>query len=300
MSARTSGVHARFDWMTTSDAIIVRASPIRPARTLWMRERRVTMAPTPIATQTKKNSRRRHDARSSRAVMRRTKLTRRPARRAGGWSRSATAASSGSCVTSTSVVPRERLTSQQEVDDVPSGGSCRDCRSARRPAGAAARWRAPARWRPAAARRRRAATDSGGPVPRGPPPRAAPAPAAPAPDTPAISIGTSTFSSAVSDGRRWKNWNTKPIRLPRSAASASSPSAVMSIPPITMRPVDGASSPATRPSSVDLPLPEAPVTAATLPSGITRSSGCRIVRVPAPLATVFETPRSSIMNSLSG
>ncbi len=74
-SARTSGVHARFDWMTTSDAIIARASPISPARTLWMSERRVTIAPTPIATQMKKNSRRRHEARSSRAVMRRTKLT---------------------------------------------------------------------------------------------------------------------------------------------------------------------------------------------------------------------------------
>ena len=48
--------------------------------------------------------------------------------------------------------------------------------------------------------------------------------------TPAISIGTSTFSSAVSDGSRWKNWKTKPMRVPRSRASASSSSVVMSTP----------------------------------------------------------------------
>ena len=39
---------------------------------------------------------------------------------------------------------------------------------------------------------------------------------------PAISIGTEMFSTAVSDGTRWKNWNTKPIFSPRSLASASS------------------------------------------------------------------------------
>ena len=85
---------------------------------------------------------------------------------------------------------------------------------------------------------------------------------------PAISIGTSTFSNAVSDGSRWKNWNTKPMREPRSRASASSPSVVMSTPSITMLPVEGASRPAIRPSSVDLPLPDGPVIATTRPDGI--------------------------------
>ena len=45
------------------------------------------------------------------------------------------------------------------------------------------------------------------------------------------------FSSAVSDGTRWKNWKTKPIFSPLSCASASSPSAVMSWPAIVIRPV---------------------------------------------------------------
>ena len=50
-------------------------------------------------------------------------------------------------------------------------------------------------------------------------------------------------------------------------------------------PVDGASSPAISPSSVDLPLPEAPVIATTCPSGTTRSIGWRMVSVPLPLGT---------------
>ena len=39
--------------------MIARASRIRPVRTLWITERSATIAPTPIATQTKKNSSRR-------------------------------------------------------------------------------------------------------------------------------------------------------------------------------------------------------------------------------------------------
>ena len=34
-------------------------------------------------------------------------------------------------------------------------------------------------------------------------------------------MGTATFSCAVSDGIRWKNWNTNPIFSPRSFASAA-------------------------------------------------------------------------------
>ena len=41
-----------------------RASPRSTPRTLWITERSATIAPTPIAMQTKKNSSRRHDARS--------------------------------------------------------------------------------------------------------------------------------------------------------------------------------------------------------------------------------------------
>ena len=73
---------------------------------------------------------------------------------------------------------------------------------------------------------------------------------------------------AVSEGTRWKNWKTKPIFCPRSAASASSPSVVMSTPSITMEPVVGESSPASRPSRVDLPLPEGPTMATNSPDAI--------------------------------
>src|SRR4029453_5668234 len=58
----------------TSDAIVARASRISPVRRLWIIERRVTIAATPIATQIKKNSSRRQDARSSRTTIFRTKL----------------------------------------------------------------------------------------------------------------------------------------------------------------------------------------------------------------------------------
>ena len=85
---------------------------------------------------------------------------------------------------------------------------------------------------------------------------------------PAISIGTRTFSSAVSDGIRWKNWKTKPIFSPRSRASASSPSARdVDAVDAASRPCVGASRPAISPSSVDLPLPDGPTIATNWPAG---------------------------------
>jgi hypothetical protein len=49
-----------------------RASPAKVLRTLWITDRSATIAPTPIAMQMKKNSRRCHDARISRAAISRT------------------------------------------------------------------------------------------------------------------------------------------------------------------------------------------------------------------------------------
>ncbi len=46
----------------------------------------------------------------------------------------------------------------------------------------------------------------------------------------ASTSGSSTFSSAVSRGTRWKNWNTKPMCCWRFAASASSSSFATSSP----------------------------------------------------------------------
>ena len=112
--------------MIASAVISDRASPANVWRTLWITERSATIAPTPIAMQMKKNSSRCHDARISRAAMISTNLmahgstglrltplessltTGRPSR---STSRSsATAATFGSCVTSTSVTPRVRRT----------------------------------------------------------------------------------------------------------------------------------------------------------------------------------------------
>ena len=103
------------------------------------------------------------------------------------------------------------------------------------------------------------------------------------------------FSSAVSDGTRWKNWKTKPIFSPRSRASRSSSSAVMSVPSMRIWPLDGESSPAISPSSVDLPLPDGPMIARHCPAGTVIVSGCRMVSGWPPLETVLLTPRSSII-----
>src|SRR2546423_2004168 len=73
---------------------------------------------------------------------------------------------------------------------------------------------------------------------------------------------------------------------------------VISSPSMRISPEVGASRPATRPSSVDLPLPDGPTTATNWPSGIVRSSSRKIVRRSAPDCTVFETLYNSIMKAL--
>src|SRR5215813_5265575 len=73
-SARRSGVHGRFVPTTRSAARSARDSRVRLPLTVWMTDRSMTIAPTPIATQTKKNRRRRHDARISRSAMRSTNV----------------------------------------------------------------------------------------------------------------------------------------------------------------------------------------------------------------------------------
>ena len=106
------------------------ASRPKTSRTLWITDRSATMAATPTAMQTKKNSRRRQAARVSRTAIRRTKImrvttltrARRPGRRAGPAARRRCAASSASCVTRTSVVPRARWIVAQQLHDVAAVG----------------------------------------------------------------------------------------------------------------------------------------------------------------------------------
>ena len=57
---------------------------------------------------------------------------------------------------------------------------------------------------------------------------------------------------------RWKDWNTKPTFSPRSRARSSSLSEPRSTPSSQTRPEVGRSRPASRPSSVLLPLPDGP------------------------------------------
>ncbi len=104
---RASGVQSRLVEISTSAAISDLASLPKTPRTLWMTERSATIAATPTAMQTKKNSSRRHDdARLADGHAQHEHHTTLPSRSV--MRASATAASSASCVTSTSVVPRVR------------------------------------------------------------------------------------------------------------------------------------------------------------------------------------------------
>ena len=73
------------------------------------------------------------------------------------------------------------------------------------------------------------------------------------------------FSSAVSIGRRLKNWKTKPMWRRRSFVSSVSLSSEMFVPSIATSPVVGLSRPARMCISVDLPEPDGPMTAVSLP-----------------------------------
>src|SRR6267142_154815 len=102
-----------------------------------------------------------------------------------------------------------------------------------------------------------------------------------------------TFSSAVSAGSSWNDWNTKPTLRPRSSARWSSSSENRSVPSIATPPVVGVSRPARIASRVDLPDPEAPTIAAASPGVISRSMSRRMTRSLSPLFTVLPMPRAA-------
>jgi acyl-CoA thioesterase-1 len=102
-----------------------------------------------------------------------------------------------------------------------------------------------------------------------------------------------TFSSAVSDGTRWKAWNTNPTRAARSRARWSSDITLMSSPAIQHLPVVGMSRPASSASSVDLPAPDAPTRATVSPAAISRDTSSTMVSVPSGLLT-FLVSRSAL------
>jgi superfamily II DNA or RNA helicase len=88
----------------------------------------------------------------------------------------------------------------------------------------------------------------------------------------AKSMGSITFSSTVSVGRSWKNWKTSPMCSARKPASSDSESAPSEAPATCTVPDVGLSMPASRLSSVVLPLPDRPTTATNSPCSMSRSS----------------------------
>ncbi len=90
--------------------------------------------------------------------------------------------------------------------------------------------------------------------------------------SPAIESGRTTFSSALSIGRRLKNWKTKPMCSRRRSVSFASMSSVISVPAIETVPDVGLSRPARMCMSVDLPEPDGPMTATSSPERTVRST----------------------------
>ena len=83
--------------------------------------------------------------------------------------------------------------------------------------------------------------------------------------SPAIESGSVMFSSAESIGRRLKNWKTKPMWLRRSFVRSVSFRVVISVSAIVTDPEVGLSRPARMCIRVDLPDPDGPITAVSLP-----------------------------------
>ena len=99
---------------------------------------------------------------------------------------------------------------------------------------------------------------------------------------PAISAASATFSSADRCSMRWKNWNTSPTWRRRSRASRVLLSSSVRTPASATVPSSARSSPATRCSSVDLPLPDGPISATNSPARTVRSAPRRARTGGAP------------------
>jgi hypothetical protein len=92
------------------------------------------------------------------------------------------------------------------------------------------------------------------------------------------------FSSAVSIGRRLKNWKMNPTLPRRISVRSASEASVMSWPSISTAPLVGVSRPARMCIIVDLPEPDGPITAVNWPRGneIETPSSARTSASPEP------------------
>ncbi|CPP27039.1 Protein of uncharacterised function (DUF1602) [Bordetella pertussis] len=101
-----------------------------------------------------------------------------------------------------------------------------------------------------------------------------------------------TLSITLWWGNSWKFWNTIPVwRRMRCTASRAGrrPSNASVSGPSRSTPASGISSRFTQRSSVLLPLPEGPIRAVTLPSGMTTSTPCN-TRLPPKLLSMPCSP----------
>ncbi len=92
-----------------------------------------------------------------------------------------------------------------------------------------------------------------------------------------------TFSNAVSVGTSWKFWNTNPVCSLRTRARASSSRSSNATPARTTEPLVARSSPAQRPSSVVLPLPDGPTMAHVAPAASEKLTSLSTVNSRSPL-----------------
>ena len=188
-------------------------------------------------------------------------------------SRSARAATVGSCVTRTSVRPSACSSAQQ----IHHRGRHLRVEVAGRLVGPdepRPRRRARARSRRAAARRPRARAGAGRAGARARRARASRARAAAPPlsGTCASRSGSSTFSVAVKTGIRLNAWKMKPIVSARWRVRFASESSWIEWPSTSTRPASISSRPERQLSSVVLPEPDGPITARNSPAGTARSS----------------------------
>ena len=98
------------------------------------------------------------------------------------------------------------------------------------------------------------------------------------------SMGSSTFSSTVSEGNNWKNWKTTPMLRPRQPAICPSRSRCRAVLATCTSPADGRSMPVIMLLSVDLPLPDLPTIATNSPASICKSMALSAWNSPAGVA----------------
>ncbi len=93
-------------------------------------------------------------------------------------------------------------------------------------------------------------------------------------------MGSITFSRLLRVGNSWKNWKTTPTLRPRQAASLSSLMPPRSVPATWTSPDVERSMPVIMLISVDLPLPDLPITATNSPRSTCRSMPCKAKNGP--------------------